>query len=46
VELYEIDIKTLLRPDQVLPAEFRMEAKVTDKVSGQSLTRDLSFTVR
>jgi len=46
VELYEIDIKTLLRPDQVLPAEFRMEAKVTDKVSGQSLTRELSFTVR
>jgi len=46
VELYEIDLKTLLRPDQPLPVDFRMEAKVTDKVSGQSLSRELFFTVR
>ena len=46
VELFVIDLKDLLKPDQSLPVEFRMEAKVTDKVSGQSLTRELFFTVR
>jgi hypothetical protein len=46
VELYAIDLKDLLRPDQILPAEFRMEAKVTDKAGGQSATRELQFTVR
>ena len=45
VELYAIDLKDLLRPDQILPAEFRMEAKVTDKVGGQSATRTIEFTV-
>lgn len=46
VELFVIDLKDLLKPDQPLPVDFKMEAKVTDKVSGQSLTRDLFFTVR
>jgi hypothetical protein len=46
VELFEIDLKDLLKPDQSLPVEFRLEAKVTDKVSGQSLNREIFFTVR
>jgi GWxTD domain-containing protein len=46
VELFALDLKDLLRPDQVLPVDVRMEAKVTDKVTGQSVTRDLLFTVR
>jgi hypothetical protein len=35
-----------MAPTQPLPAEFKMEVKVTDKVSGQSLTREILFTVR
>jgi len=46
VELFAIDLKDLLRPDQILPAEFRMEAKLTDKVSGQAAAREIEFTVR
>lgn len=46
VELFAIDLKDLLRPDQALPAEFRMEVKVSDKVSGQASTREIQFTVR
>jgi hypothetical protein len=46
VELYEIDMASLLIPNQPLPAEFRMEAKVTDKVTGAAVTREIHFTVR
>jgi GWxTD domain-containing protein len=46
VELFAIDVKDLIRPDQPLPAEFRMEAKVTDKTSGQSVSREINFTIR
>ena len=46
VELYALDLKDLLRPDQALPAEFRMEAKVSDKIGGQSAAREIQFTVR
>ena len=46
VELYSIDLKDLLRPDQRLPAEFRMEARLNDKIAGTELTQNLEFTVR
>jgi GWxTD domain-containing protein len=46
VELFALDIKDLVRPDQVLPAEFRMEAKVTDKTNGKTVAREILFTVR
>ncbi|HUD71729.1 MAG TPA: hypothetical protein VMQ62_07165, partial [Dongiaceae bacterium] len=46
VELFDLALKDLMAPTQPLPAEFKMEAKVTDKVSGQSLTREILFTVR
>ena len=46
VELYSIDLQNLLKPDQILPAEFKMIAKIADKVGGQEITRDLLFTVR
>jgi GWxTD domain-containing protein len=45
VELFDLPLKDLMRPDQPLPAEFKMEAKVTDKVSGQSLTKEILFSV-
>ncbi len=45
VELFDLPIKDLIAPTQPLPAEFKMEAKVTDKVSGQSLTKEILFTV-
>jgi GWxTD domain-containing protein len=46
VELEEFSMKDLLLPDQVLPIDFRMEAKITDKTSGKSLTREITFSVR
>jgi hypothetical protein len=46
VEIYSIDLKDLLRPNHVLPAEFRMEAKLNDKVAGAEVTHLLEFTVR
>ena len=46
VELYAIDIKDLILPTQALPVEFRMTAKITDKTNGQSLDREIHFTVR
>jgi hypothetical protein len=46
VELWDLALKDLLRPDQVLPVDFRMEAKVTDKTSGKSVTREIQFSVR
>ena len=46
VELFAVDMKDFLRPNQPLPAEFRMEAKIVDLVAKQELKRDLTFTVR
>jgi GWxTD domain-containing protein len=46
VELYTIDLKDLLVPNQVLPAEFRMEIALQDKLGGEGLKRELRFTVR
>jgi GWxTD domain-containing protein len=46
VELYAIDIKDLILPTQVVPVEFRMTAKITDKTNGQSLDREIHFTVK
>ena len=46
VELWDLAMKDLLRPDQVLPVDFRMEAKVTDKTTGKSVTREIQFSVR
>lgn len=46
VELYSIDLKDLLIPNQPLPAEFRMELKVADKIAGRELKREIRFTVR
>lgn len=46
VELFEVEIKALIAATQALPAEFRMEAKVTDKVTNQSLTKEIQFTVQ
>jgi GWxTD domain-containing protein len=46
VELWDLDLKNLLRPDQVLPVDFRMEAKITDKTSGKSVKREITFSVR
>jgi GWxTD domain-containing protein len=46
VELWDLALKDLLRPDQVLPVDFRMEAKVTDKTSGKSVSREILFSVR
>ena len=45
VELWELPINNLLG-SMTLPVDFRMEAKVTDKTSGQSLTREITFSVR
>lgn len=45
VELWELPISNLLG-STAIPVDFRMEAKVTDKTSGQSLTREITFSVR
>lgn len=46
VELWELPIANLVGANVALPADFRMEAKVTDKTNGQSLTREVLFSVR
>jgi GWxTD domain-containing protein len=46
VELWELPIANLLGQNMALPADFRMEAKVTDKTSGQELKREIVFSVR
>ncbi len=46
VELYSIDLKDLLRPEPILPAEFKMQVKVADKIGGKTLEREVAFTVR
>ena len=46
VELWELPISNLVGASLPLPADFKMEAKITDKTSGQSLTREIQFSVR
>jgi hypothetical protein len=46
VELWELPVANLVGANVALPADFRMEAKVTDKTNGQSLTREIQFSVR
>jgi GWxTD domain-containing protein len=46
VELYSIDLKDFLVPNQTLPAEFRMEVKVADKIGGKETKREVEFSVR
>lgn len=46
VELYAVDLKDLLLPNQPLPAEFRMEARIADLPGGKDVKRELFFSVR
>jgi len=46
VEIYSIALRDLLRPNQILPAEFRMEARLNDKIAGAELKHLIEFTVR
>ncbi len=46
VDLYSIDLKDLLAPNQPLPVDFKMEMKLLDKIGGKELDRDVFFTVR
>ncbi|MGH9796545.1 MAG: GWxTD domain-containing protein [Candidatus Polarisedimenticolia bacterium] len=46
VELYAIDLKDLLLPNQPLPADFRMEARLLDIPGGKDVKRELLFSVR
>ncbi len=46
VELYAIDLKDLLIPGQKLPADFKLEIKVTDKPTAKEVRREVLFTVR
>ncbi len=46
VDLYSIDLKDLLAPNQPLPVDFKMEMKLVDKITGKEMDRDILFTVR
>ena len=46
VEIYAIELKDFLRPDHQLPADFKLEIGVSDKVSGKQLRREIPFSVR
>ena len=46
VDLYSIDLKDLLVPNQPLPAEIKMEMKIVDKIAAKELDREAFFTVR
>ena len=46
VKLTSIDIKDLLRPDQKLPADFKMEVKVADTIARKETAREVLFSVR
>ncbi|HKQ98941.1 MAG TPA: GWxTD domain-containing protein [Candidatus Polarisedimenticolia bacterium] len=45
VELFEVAIKDLIGPTLPLPVDFKVELKVTDKISNQSLTKEVQFSV-
>jgi len=46
VDLYSIDLKDLLAPNQKLPADFKMAMQIVDKVGGRELKREVPFSVR
>jgi hypothetical protein len=46
VDLYSIDLKDLLVPNQPLPAEIKMEMKIVDKIAAKELNQEAFFTVR
>ena len=46
VDLYAIDLKDLLAPNQPLPIDFKMEMKLVDKIAGKEQNREILFTVR
>jgi len=46
VDLYSIDLKDLLAPNQRLPADFKMEMKIADRIGGKELKREIPFSVR
>ncbi len=46
VDLYSIDLKDLLVPNQKLPADFKMEVRIVDKAGGRELKREIPFSVR
>ncbi|HEU4401115.1 MAG TPA: GWxTD domain-containing protein [Candidatus Polarisedimenticolia bacterium] len=46
VELYTIDMKDFLIPGQKLPADFRLEITVTDKIAGKDIKRTVLFSAR
>jgi len=46
VDLYSLDLKDLLAPNQKLPAEFKMAMQIVDKVGGKELKREIPFSVR
>jgi hypothetical protein len=46
VDLYAIDLKDLLAPNQPLPLDFKMEMKLVDKIAGKEQDREVLFTVR
>jgi len=45
IDLYSIDLKDLLAPNQPLPADFKMEMRLLDKTGAKELDRDVYFTV-
>ncbi|MBI4169738.1 MAG: GWxTD domain-containing protein [Acidobacteria bacterium] len=45
VELYAVDAKDLIYPNQKMPAAYRLEIAVADKVSGKSIQRELAFSI-
>ncbi len=46
IDLYSIDLKDLLAPNQKLPADFKMAMQIVDKVGGKELKREIPFSVR
>jgi len=43
--LYAVDAKDLIYPNQPMPADYRLEIAVADKVSGKSIRRELAFSI-
>jgi GWxTD domain-containing protein len=46
VELWAVDIKDFLLPNQPVPADFRMDVTIVDVPSGRELKRSIEFSVR
>jgi GWxTD domain-containing protein len=43
--LYAVDAKDLIYPNQKMPASYRLQIAVADKVSGKSIQRELAFSI-